>query len=168
MKRMSKNCCSILVGCMTLAPLALRAEVTEADKHFLKDAAQSDVNEIKLSEIAEQKGSTPAVKAFARKMVKDHTTLTVKMRPFAEAWMIPPPAGLDAEHRVEFDKLNGLSGAEFDKEYLSAMAMDHHKALDEFTTEANTTTYLKFKKAVLNGKAVVAMHTSMADKMSGM
>jgi len=45
---------------------------SDDDKKFLATAAQSDVNEIKLSELAEQKATNPAVKAFATKMVAEH------------------------------------------------------------------------------------------------
>jgi len=45
------------------------------------------------------------------------------------------------------------------------MAEDHHKALDAFTKEGETTTDAKFKAAVLKGKAVVAAHTNMADSL---
>jgi putative membrane protein len=128
-------------------------------------AAQSDVNEIKLSQLAATKASNPQVKAFARKMVADHNMLEAKMKPFATAWSLTPPTGLDSDHQAIYEKLNGLSGADFDKEYISAMAEDHHKALDAFTKEGETTTDAKFKAAVLKGKAVVAAHTNMADSL---
>jgi hypothetical protein len=51
---------------------------------------------------------------------------------------------------------------------MSAMAKDHHMALDAFTAEAQATTDPKFKAAVTNGKAVVAKHTAMADSMKKM
>jgi putative membrane protein len=35
---------------------------------------------------------------------------------------------------------------------MSAMVADHHKALDAFTKESDTTTDAKFKAAVLKGK----------------
>jgi putative membrane protein len=142
------------------------AAASEDDKQFLAMAAQSDVNEIKLSKLAEQKASNPQVKAFAQKMVADHTKLEAEMKPFATAWGLNPPAGLDSDHQAIYDKLNGLSGADFDKAYMEAMVADHHKALDAFTKEADTTTDAKFKAAVLKGKAVVAAHAKMADSLS--
>ena len=42
---------------------------TDADQKFLAMAAQSDQNEIALSQLAEQKATNLAVKAFAEKMV---------------------------------------------------------------------------------------------------
>jgi putative membrane protein len=51
--------------------------------------------------------------------------------------------------------LNGLSGNDFDKEYVSQMVSDHSKALSAFTTEAKDTKDVKFRAAVLQGKTMV-------------
>jgi putative membrane protein len=158
------TCISLMTGTV-LRSSAAWAAPSDDDKQFLSMAAQSDENEIKLSQLAETKASNPQVKAFAHKMVADHNMLEAKMKPFATAWSLTPPAGLDSDHQAAYDKLAGLSGADFDKEYINAMAEDHHKALEAFTKEGDTTTDPKFKAAVLKGKAVVAAHTKMADAL---
>jgi putative membrane protein len=144
-----------------------RADTADQDKDFLAKAAQSDVNEIKLSQLAEQKASNPQVKMFARKMVTDHKALEMKMKPYAMAWRITTATDLDDDHKAEYQKLNGLTGNDFDKEYMDAMATDHHKALDAFSKEVDSTDNPKFKIAVEKGKAVVASHTTMADDLKG-
>lgn len=165
MNMMTKwTCCAMLAGATLLAPVSLKAQ-TDQDKQFLTMAAQGDQNEIALSKLAEQKAVNPQVKAFARKMVTDHTRLTAEMKPFAEKWGVTPPTGPDAEHQAELNKLNGLSGKEFDKEYIDQMVTDHDKALDAFTNEANDTKDAKFKQTVLKGKSVVASHKNMADSL---
>jgi putative membrane protein len=159
------SACSALLAGTLLIPTFARAATPDDDKQFLSMAAQSDINEIKLSELAETKASSPQTKAFAKKMVTDHTKLEMQMKPFATQWNVTPPAGLDSDHQAIYDRLNGLSGSEFDKAYMNAMAQDHHKALDAFTTEAQSTQDAKFKTAVLKGKTVVASHTTMADNL---
>lgn len=154
-------CCALLAGFTCLAAPKAVAQ-TDDDKKFLSTAAQGDRNEIALSEAAEQKATNPAVKAFAHKMVKEHTEMSESMKPFAEQWSINPPVGVDSDHQKELDKLNGLSGKDFDKEYIDQMVSDHAKALDAFTDEAKSTKDLKFKAAVLKGKTRVAAHKNMA------
>ena len=158
-------CSTVFAGTALLFVPAAKAEVTDADKTFLAMAAQSDQNEIALSKLAETKATNPQVKSFARKMVTDHMKLTASMKPYAMKWGLTPPTGPDADHQAELDKLNGLSGADFDKEYMSAMDMDHHKALDAFNQELSSTTAVPFKSAVAKGKTVVAGHTTMADSL---
>jgi putative membrane protein len=154
---------ALLAG--TFAFLPAKAATAVDDKQFLSMAAQSDMNEIKLSQLAETKASSPQVKAFASKMVADHNKLEMQMKPFATKWNLTPPTGLDSDHQAVYDRLNGLSGADFDKAYMTAMAEDHHKALDAFTTEAQSTQDAQFKAAVSKGQKVVAGHTKMADNL---
>ena len=163
MKIISKIfCCAMLAGAATLAPYARAATPSDDDKEFLAKAAQGDVNEYKLSQLAVQKASNPAVKAFAEKMVDEHMKMTLAMKPFVKAWGLTAPVDLDDDHKSDYMKLNGLSGADFDKEYMDLMVTDHTKALDLFEDEAKDTKDAKFKAAVLSGKTKVAAHKNMA------
>jgi putative membrane protein len=157
---------SIKIFCIALlccAPLFTRARAqSDDDKKFLATAAQSDQNEIKLSQLAENKATNPAVKAFAKKMVLEHKKMSASMTPFAEQAGLTPPTGPDADHQKEDDKLNGLSGGDFDKEYIDQMVADHSKALDAFTTEAKDTKDAKLRAAVLKGQTMVAVHKNLA------
>jgi putative membrane protein len=154
-------CFSVLGFAALIAPTKAKA-ATDDDKKFLAMAAQSDQNEIALSKLADQKAANPAVKAFADKMITEHTKMTDSMKPYAESWGLTPPSGPDADHQKELDKLNGLSGSDFDKEYISDMVSDHSKALSAFTTEAKDTKDVKFRASVIKGKTAVAAHKNMA------
>ena len=166
MNRITKFLCIATLGCAGLAiSLSARAAVTDQDKQFLTKVSQGGFNEIKLSELAETKTANPQVKAFAHKMVVEHNALANQMKPFADAWGIAAPSAMDAEHQAEYDKLNGLSGMDFDKEYMNIMEKDHNDALNLFNEEAKTTTDAKFKVVVMHGQSVVAAHTHMADSL---
>jgi putative membrane protein len=43
---------------------------------------------------------------------------------------------MQSDHKAMMDKLSGLSGAEFDREYMRHMVMDHEKAVALFTRES--------------------------------
>jgi putative membrane protein len=162
MKKTTQMMCFAVLGfAVALVPTKARA-ATDDDKKFLAMAAQSDQNEIALSKLAEQKATNPAVKAFAEKMISEHTQMTESMKPFADSWGLTAPAGPDPDTQKELDKLNGLSGNDFDKEYMDQMVTDHAKALSAFTTEAKDTKDVKFRAAVIKGKTAVAAHKNMA------
>jgi putative membrane protein len=154
-------CFASLCFTATLIPIKARAQ-TDDDKKFLAKAAQSDQNEIALSKLAEQKATDPAVKAFAEKMIAEHTKMTEGMKPFAESWGVTPPTGPDEDCQKELDKLNKLSGKDFDKEYIDQMVTDHSKALSAFTKEAKDTKDVKFQAVVIQDKTAVAAHKNMA------
>jgi putative membrane protein len=159
-------CCALMAGATMLLPLHAKAQ-SDDDKKFLAMAAQGDQNEIALSRAAADKASMPEVKAFAQKMVDEHTKMTEGMKPFADKWGLTPPMGPDADHQKELDKLNGLSGMDFDKEYMSQMKTDHTKAYTAFTKESKDTKDAKFRTAVIKGKTMVAAHKNMAYNMKG-
>ena len=163
-KKITAYCAAFAITA-ALMPAMAKA-LTDDDKTFITTAAQSDKNEIALSQLAQQKATNPSVKQYADKMVQDHMKLTATMKPFADQAGLTPPSGPDADHQAELTKLQGLSGSDFDKEYISQMDIDHKKALSAFTTEAQETKDAKFKKTVEKGKGVVAQHTTMADNMN--
>ena len=79
--------------------------------------------------------TNPAVKEFGQRMVTDHTKLDAKMKPYADNWGVAAPTGLSPDAQKEYDKLQGMSGNDFDKEYISDMVSDHSKDLDAFNKE---------------------------------
>ena len=160
-------CCAALGFAALLATTKAKAQATDQDKQFLTTVSQGNLNEIKLSELAEHKATDPAVKSFAHKMVVEHEALGRKMKPFAVKWGLTAPTSMDSDHQQEADKLNGLSGHDFDKEYIDAMVKDHDGAYDLFDKEANDTKDARFKATVEQGKSTVAAHKNMAHDLQG-
>jgi putative membrane protein len=161
---MNKIMSAAIVGCsIAMGVAAASAQTADMDKQFLTTASQSDYTEITFSKLAADKATNPQVKAYAQKMITDHTALETEMKPFADKWDVTPVTMLDAAHQQKFDALQQLSGMDFDKTYMMGMDDDHHAALTLFKQEESTTADHDFKKTVAKGEKVVAMHTKMAD-----
>jgi putative membrane protein len=162
---MKKIMCIALFGLSmaTFANATASAQSADVDKQFLATASQSDYTEIAFSKLAADKAADPQVKAFAQKMITDHTALETDMKPFADKWGVTPVTTLDAMHQQKYDALQQISGVEFDKAYMMGMDDDHHATLALFKQEESATTDRQFKKTVAKGEKVVAMHTKMAD-----
>jgi putative membrane protein len=139
---------------------------TMKDKIFLRKAAQGGMAEVKLGQLAAEKGSSEEVKTFGQKMVDDHTQLNNEMAPIADSMGVRMPKNLNKEDQAEYDKLSGLSGNDFDMEYLSAMVKDHHKDLREFRAEAASTTDPTLQAAVTKATKVIHEHSVMVDKLA--
>jgi putative membrane protein len=136
------------------------------DKMFLRKAAQGGLAEVKLGQLAIQKGSSEDVKSFGQKMVDDHTKLNSDMAPIADSMGVRIPKDLSKDDQAEYDKLSALSGNDFDMEYLSFMVKDHHKDLRDFRQEAASTTDPTLQAAVADGTKVIHEHTVMVDKLA--
>ena len=163
MKRATYLMCCLAIGSAAMMfTQTAKSQATDDDKKFLTEASQGSYDEIQLGKLAEQKATNPDVKAFGQRMVTDHTKLNEKMKPYAEEWGIAAPTALSPDAQKEYDKLQGMSGADFDKEYISDMVSDHAKDLDAFTKEVKDTKDAKFRTTVEQGKSVVAAHKNMA------
>jgi putative membrane protein len=136
------------------------------DKMFLRKAAEGGIAEVKLGQLAAQKASSDDVKAFGQKMVDDHTKLNNQMAQVADSLGVMLPKSMNKEDQAEYDKLNGLSGNDFDTEYLSFMVKDHHKDLHEFRIEAASRADQTLHDAVVQAETVIHEHTVMVDKLA--
>jgi len=155
-------CCLTIGSAVMMSTNRTKAQTPDDDKKFLTDASQGSYDEIQLGKLAEQKASNPDVKAFGRRMVTDHAKLNEKMKPYADEWGLTAPSALSPDAQKEYDKLQGMSGNDFDKEYISDMVSDHSKDLDAFDKEVKNTKDAKFRTSVEQGKSVVAAHKNMA------
>ena len=111
--------------------------LNSADKAFAMKAAQGGLAEVQMGKLAADKGSSPDVKAFGQQMVDDHTKANDQLKSVAQQENMTLPATVNSKDQAEYDKLNGLSGAAFDKEYVRDMVKDHMMDVKEFEREAN-------------------------------
>ena len=108
------------------------AGATGADATFVKKAADGGMAEVALAKLAQEKASNADVKSFAATLEKDHTAANDELKEVASKKNITLPASPSKNHQALHDKLAKLSGAEFDKAYVSAMLEDHQKDVREF------------------------------------
>lgn len=137
-----------------------------ADKMFLRKAAEQGIAEVKLGQLAVEKGSSDDVKAFAQKMVDDHSKMNSEIAEVADTMGVMLPKTMNKEDQAEYDKLKRLFGNDFDTEYLTLMVKDHHQDLHEFRVEAATRTDPALHDAVVKAEAVIHDHTVMVDKLA--
>jgi putative membrane protein len=97
------------------------------DRLFVRAAALGGMAEIELGELARQKAQSEAVKDFARRMVEDHGKANDRLISLAKEDGIAVPDELDQEHKATRERLEAMSGAEFDRAYLQGQVVDHQK-----------------------------------------
>lgn len=149
---------------MTASPSA----VATADKDFMLAAAQGGMTEVKLGGLAVQDGLRQEVKDFGGMMVKDHTTINDDLKALATQKNVSPPAMLDEKHQAMVDKMGALSGAEFDKAYVSAMIKAHKKDLKAFQAEAAATQDTDIKSFVEKAIPTISAHLQHIQDLKSM
>lgn len=136
------------------------------DKIFVRAASEGGVAEVEFGKLALAKSNDSGVKEFAQRMVDDHTLMNTKMEPIARSMGVTSPKHLNKADQAEYDKLNGLAGADFDKEYITFMLKDHRKDLHEFRRAAATAGQQDLKDAAENGTKVIWEHLKMVEKLA--
>jgi putative membrane protein len=140
--------CSILVGFLPIAAapqdkasMSWRStsnpsSLSKADRLFVKDAADGGMAEVELGRLAVERASNAEVKKFGQRMVEDHSKANEELKDIAGKKNIALPNELAAKHKATRDRLSKLSGAEFDKAYMSDMLKDHNKDVAAFQRES--------------------------------
>jgi putative membrane protein len=111
---------------------ARRASAPYSDEVFLRNAAEGNMAEIKLGQLAEEKAAAPEVKNFAKRMVEDHTKALEELKQIAAQEGINLPTDISHKDAQTYDRLAKLSGPEFDRAYAQEMVKDHQKDISEF------------------------------------
>jgi putative membrane protein len=149
----------VAVGLLLAVPCAkAETKLSPADKGFILAAAQGGMTEVKLGELAAQKGAREDVKAFGQMMVKDHTAINDDLKALAAQKGVTLPDSLDAKHQGMVDKMAALTGSEFDAAYVADMIKDHKMDAKEFKAESAKTKDADIKSFVDKSIPVVAEH----------
>lgn len=128
-------------------PAAAETAAREA-QDFVSAAGQASLVEIRTSEMALEKSTSPDVKAFAQMMIDNHKAATDKLKAAASAASLAPPAEvLDDFHMRRINDLVETDGdADFDADY-AALQVDAHndaiKLFEGYTKDTNATAQLK-------------------------
>ncbi len=107
------------------------------DSRFAMKAAQGGMAEVKLGQLAQDKGSSDSVKQFGKKMVDDHSKANDQLKSVAAKENMTLPTEMDAKDQAIYDRLSKLSGAAFDRAYARDMVRDHKEDVADFQKEAN-------------------------------
>jgi putative membrane protein len=159
----------VLLGAQAPAPRpetpALAQAGAKADQTFVMEAAMAGMAEVEHGKLASQKATNPKVKAFGQQMVTDHTKAGDELKTIASAKQITPPTSMGPKHQATHDKLMKLSGAEFDRAYMTDMVADHQKAVADFTAEANSGADPQVKAFAAKTLPTIQGHLKMAQEL---
>ena len=123
--------------CMALCCVPAFAQATGSanDQKFVDFAAQTDMTEAHLGQLAQDQSSNQAVKDFAQMLVTDHTDDYNKLTAAATKAGATVPKGIDAEHNKMIAPFEKAKGAAFDRRFERDMVAGHTKAIAEYKKE---------------------------------
>jgi putative membrane protein len=132
-------------------------------------AATADTSEIILGRLAEKKATNPAVKAFGREMVTDHSAMLKADRELGKklnaTWDSTTNNVGDALNHAR-DEVKDLTdkakGADWDGDYIDKMIDDHQSVLGKLQDAAKNTTDTSVQNALAKATAKVQEHLTKA------
>jgi putative membrane protein len=136
---LSAVCCIITLCSMSALAQAKTAKgPAMSDQKFVDLAAQTDMVEANLGQLAQSAASSQAVKDYAQMLVTDHTTDFNQLYTVAHQATLNRPDGIDAAHNKEMiDPFQKLKGAAFDHRYIHEMVAGHTQAIAVYKKEAS-------------------------------
>ena len=131
---------NILAACLlSLAALsAYSADGTSvkeggAAQMFVTKATEEGLTQVELGKLAQSRSSNPDVKAFAAKMIADHTKANAELATIAKRKGLDVPTQLDGEHATVVHAVGTKPPSEFDAEYAKHMVEGHEAAITLFS-----------------------------------
>lgn len=147
---------------MPASPDAMSGVKHGTDTVFVDKAAMGGVAEVKLGQLAQQKGSSDQVKTFGQKMVDDHSKANDQLKAIATGKGMDVPADMEPKAKAAMDKLSKLSGAAFDSAYMKMMVADHKEDIALFEKEAASGTDADLKAFAAKTLPTLHGHLKMA------
>jgi putative membrane protein len=112
------------------------ASKNEKDAAFLVNAAEINLMQIKLGQMAVDKGNMKEVKDLGKMMGEEHTKAMKDLQGLAAKKQVTIPTTLTDNGGDAYNKLMKESGKDFDKEYCDMMVDGHKDAIDKFEKAA--------------------------------
>jgi putative membrane protein len=152
----------------TLGPARAAAQqgILAADSSFIQMAGSLGLLQVKLGKLAQEKGSSPTVKDFGKRMVADYSKANEELAAGAKQAGFAAPVMLRA-HQQLFDRFFRTGGSSFDKKFMAEMVKQDADAVRLFQQEAEGGRVASLKRLASGMLPTVQQHLSLATQTAG-
>jgi putative membrane protein len=126
------------VCCIALGSIPVLAQSKAmTDQQFVDFAAQTDMVEANLGQLAQTVSLSQPVKDYGQMLVTDHTTDFSHLNDVAHQANLTVPNAIDVQHnKMMIDPFQKLKGAAFDHRFVPGMVAGHTQAIAVYKKEA--------------------------------
>jgi putative membrane protein len=153
-------------GLLVVTGPAAAQMLNDSDRQFVNTAAIGGVAEVELGRVAMLRAARPAVRSFGERMVADHGRGNAELATLARSKGMDVSPTLDTTHQAMRDRLSGLSGADFDRAYMSEMVRDHTEDVALFERAAQTATDPDIKAYAARSLPMLRDHLALARQIN--
>jgi putative membrane protein len=117
---------------------ATSAQAAASAKEFIEKAGTSGLAEVEMGQLGVQKAKSSQVKAFAKRVVEDHTKANQELVTASKGKGVQVPSSQPAMHKATVEKFQQQdAGKNFDRDYMEQMVEDHKADVELFETAAD-------------------------------
>ena len=160
------------VCCLCICSIAALGEKKPAkgpamsDQNLINFAAQTDMVEANLGQLAQTAAGSQQVKDYAQMLVTDHTSDFNQLSSAARQAGLSVPSAIDAEHdRTIIDPFEKLKGTTFDRRYIQDIVAGHEKGIAIYKKEAADAQNPALKSYADHALPVLEKHLAAAIKL---
>ncbi len=161
MNRARTMLAAILIAAVATGGTAPLKAVNAKDRHFMRAATMGNIAEIKLGELAAMRGNSQFIRAYGKRMSKDHGVALQELRQLGKTEKVSLPKSMAPEHRAAWKHLSGLKGEAFDNAYKVHMMEDHNKAIALYKATSKNAANSNVRNYASKYAPIVEMHHMM-------
>ena len=130
----------LLIAALSTSTAALGADAISAED-FVKKAGASGAAEVEMGKIGAARATNAEVKAYAQKMVTDHTKANKELMAAAKTKGLEVPTEPGLMHKGMKEKFERQTAdSDFNHDFMQQMVRDHEATVELFKTAANDST----------------------------
>jgi putative membrane protein len=133
------------------------------DQAFVKLVLERVLAEEQLGQLAQQKSESSDVKALGQKIVENRTALDEQFKTLAKLLEISAPTAPSKKDSQLIARLSGLSGAQFDEEYIKTVAKNNKQDLQDFQSESQKAEDADLLRATQEDVPVISKYSQVID-----
>jgi predicted outer membrane protein len=135
-----------------------------ADSAFISEVDAGSVAEIRLAQLVDGRSKDSGIKRFAEKMTADHNQMRSEWAALASRNGLRLQTAMTPRHQEQLTRLDRLSGAEFDRAYMSTMVQNHQETVNLFRTRGRATQSEDVRQLVSRSLPSVEEHLRLAQE----
>lgn len=150
------------------APAAAATRLPAADQQFIAVAAGAGMYEVEVARVAVSRASNAQVRSYAQMLLDHHTANNRELMTLVSTKGHRVAPGLPAPLQQKLTRLSGLSGAEFDREFIRTTGVqDHTAAIAAFEQGRSSVTDRDLRAYIDKSLPVLRQHLQGAQTLGG-
>lgn len=145
-----------------------RTVVSKNDYQMMRELAQANLAQIKMSALAAAISQKEDIRKYAEIMLNEHYAANDRLQKLADSHKVILPHGVDEEQAQALRKLVLMAGPDFDRAYLSVAGAEHHDRTQQLIQRATTEAQDERLKAYAATRLpMIGKHQALARQLAG-